>query len=225
MQVRIQVTLRMTNAFNIGTGALAGSPADKPLLRERRGFPYIPGSTLKGRLRHACEALARTLGEKVCDSPVAEWMCPDNAEVGIGQLCPACRLFGAPWHASPLRFSDLTLISPVKSGGEAKRVRTDLRHGVSLSRQRRVAEEDLLYTTEIFLPGGQVAFAGWITGDIPEQDLPLLLGGLASLYALGGRKTGGLGWMTVEAKLFTDSAEKPLRILKEGRWQDAETSP
>ena len=204
MRVRIQVTLHMTNAFNIGTGAMAGSPANKPLVKNRQGLPYIPGSTLKGRLRHACEAVARTQGEQICGSPVPERMCPDSEEVGRGQLCPACRLFGSPWYTSPLRFSDLTLISPFKPGSEAKAIRTNLRHGVSLSRQRRVAEEDLLYTTEVFLPGGQVAFQGWVEGNIQDADLTLLQDGLTSLYAVGGRKTGGLGWLKVEAELFLD---------------------
>lgn len=224
MHVRIEVTLRMENAFSIGTGALAGSPADKPLLKDRRGLPYIPGSTLKGRLRHACEALARGQGELVCDAPAAGQMCPDSPTVGTGNYCPACRLFGSPWRRSSLRFSDLTLVSPVKSDAGDVAPRTTLRFGVGLNRERRVAEEDLLYSMEVFLPGGQTTFRGEITGEIADHDLPLLLGGLASLYALGGRKSGGLGWLSIEARLFQDGAEQPQRLLREGRWQDVETS-
>ena len=62
--MRINVTLDalLASPLHIGSGARADSLADKPLVKDARGFPIIPGSSLRGKTRHACERIVRSLG-------------------------------------------------------------------------------------------------------------------------------------------------------------------
>ncbi len=192
MRIRLELQVELDTPFNVGSGAMGGSVADKPLLRDFQELPMVPASSLKGRLRHECERLARALGQECCHPPDPDKMCqgqwPD-------EFCPICRLFGSPWHISPLFFSDLK----VPGTGGTPPPRSALRYGVALSRHRRVAEEKLLYTTEIF---GPVTLAGTIEGKVSEEGLALLLAGLDFLFALGGGKSGGLGWCRLETRAY-----------------------
>lgn len=193
MTTRVELALTFDGPFNVGAGALGGSLADKPLTRDARGLPMIPASAFKGRLRHEVERLSPILrpdAPKPCGSPVAESMCQ-----GDDEPCPVCRLFGSSWHIGRLTFSDLLLVEPDLGTLKLSEIPpSDLRYGVGLSRHRRVAEDQLLYTTEVFLPGTPLTLKGVITGDLDDQELDLLRAGLDSLFTAGGGKTKGIGW-------------------------------
>ncbi|MGQ9626635.1 MAG: RAMP superfamily CRISPR-associated protein [Anaerolineae bacterium] len=211
MRVEIEVRARFANPFNVGSGAEAGSFAERPTLRDKDGWPFIPASSLKGRLRHECERLAKhLLGERWkeynCHPPRAESMCQEE-----DKLCPACRIFGSPWRRGLLHFSDLSLAETEKEKIGGKAPSPTIRYGVSLSRHRRVAEEDRLFTTEVFLPGWELELVGRIEGDLEEKELALVLAGLRAIAGLGGGKTGGLGWCRLSAT--------PYRILADGSRQ------
>jgi len=199
VQILIDLTVRFDGAFNIGAGAMGGSLAQRPLLTDWRGLPIVPASSFKGRLRHTCKQLAEALGHKTCNDPRADEMCP-GAIPGI-ESCPVCRLFGSRFKPSPLTFSDLPLVEPdfLTQGVPPP---TSLRYGVGISRRRGVAADQLLYDTEVFVPGGTVTYKGEISGQISEADLGLLLAGLESRMTLGGGKTAGLGWCEVSYKLW-----------------------
>lgn len=215
MRIRLELRVEFDTPFNVDSGAMGGSVAHKPLVRDFQGWPMIPASSLKGRLRHECERLAKALAEEWpydCQPPEPDKMCqgqwPD-------EFCPICRLFGSPWHISPLLFSDLKLL-----GQGARPPRSGLRYGVALSRHRRVAEEKFLYSTEIFAP---VPLAGTIEGNVSEEGLALVLAGLDSLFALGGGKSGGLGWCRLETRAYRineDLSEEEISLdeIKKRRW-------
>jgi CRISPR/Cas system CSM-associated protein Csm3 (group 7 of RAMP superfamily) len=206
MQILIDLTVSFDGAFNIGAGAMGGSLAQRPLLADWRGLPIIPASSFKGRLRHTCKQLAEGLGHATCNDPRADEMCP-GAIPGV-QVCPVCRLFGSRQTPSPLTFSDLPLVEPafLTQGTPPP---TSLRYGVGLSRRRGVAADQLLYDTEVFMPGGTITCAGEISGHVDEADLGLLIMGLENLMTLGSGKTSGLGWCQVQYRLRqVDSAGK-----------------
>lgn len=52
------LNVQLTGPMHIGTGFARGL-IDRTVVRGRDGLVYIPGSTLKGKLRDACESLAR----------------------------------------------------------------------------------------------------------------------------------------------------------------------
>jgi len=199
MRFRVELRVHFDGAFNVGSGAMGGSLAQRPMLTDWRGLPMVPASSFKGRLRHTCKQLAQAMGQETCGDPVAEAMCQPGEDE---KPCPLCRLFGSPWLESPLTFTDLTLVEPAFLAEARVLPRTNLRYGVGLSRHRRVAQDQLLYTTEVFLPGGTVTLKGEISGQADEKDLGLLVAGLENLLTLGSGKTSGMGWCDLEFDLY-----------------------
>lgn len=217
MHIQIDLSLQFSGAFNIGTGTAGGSLARRPLLRDWRGLPYLPGSSFKGRLRHTCKQLTETLDQPTCTDPRAEAMCPNGPDAG--QLCPICRLFGSPAQPSPLVFSDFSLAEPkffthTPPPGS-------LRYGVGISRYRRVAEDDLLYSTEVFVPGGPVIFKGNISGQVDELEFGLLVAGLELMTTLGSGKTAGLGWFELDMAITANLSATEAKA----RWLASLTKP
>jgi CRISPR/Cas system CSM-associated protein Csm3 (group 7 of RAMP superfamily) len=136
-------------------------------------------------------------------------MCRSEADA-----CPVCRIFGAPWVPGRLRFERLTLSGPdeiVQVLEERQRrtgqpPRTTHRYGVAISRRRGVAEDALLYTTELFEPGTHLAFSGKLRGPLSPEEAALVVAGLRLIPAMGRGKSGGLGWMTSEITVEDEGA-------------------
>jgi CRISPR/Cas system CSM-associated protein Csm3 (group 7 of RAMP superfamily) len=190
LSTRIQtyeITAMIDSALCIGAGGSSGSLADKAIVRNASGTLIIPGSHLKGRLRHECEKLARSLGLPVSESPNPGTMMqtPD---------CVISKIFGNPRHHSCLIVDDLIC--------EATRDHLPgevVRPGVTINRRRGTAEDDKLYFLETSPPNQQLRFTGQIhLFQEPESDyaLPLLVAGFCHINALGGSKSTGLGWLT-----------------------------
>lgn len=214
-ELRIALTVGPQTPFSVGAGGSAGALADKVCVRDGYGRLIVPGSQVKGKLRHACGAILRSLERRVCRGPRADTMCGHDVEP-----CALCRLFGSPFHPSPLTFADLVYHDPI--GGleyNEERRRLDaqgpLRPGIGVDRRRGTVAENLLFLTETSpavgaaaaAPGGDPgdtsgAFTNEraITGRVPDvAHARLLLAGLAALTAWGGSKSRGLGWAWVRA--------------------------
>ncbi len=217
MKIEIGLTAVFQTPFNVGTGALANIATNRPTIKDGRLRVIIPGSSYKGRLRHTCERLLRTLQQNetaVCQPPVANQMCPLH-QARPGEFCPVCRLFGSPLRQGSLKFSDLHWQESV---GEAQL--TDIRTGVSIRRSRRVAEPQRLYDQEVFGPLPETIFSGTITGHLPDDDsqalVALLLAGLRQLHTVGGGQTGGLGHCRFQASTRIDNRPQDQTWYKEG---------
>jgi len=189
---RLTLRLHFETPVNIG-GYGAPTFVDRPFRRDRNGWPFIPASSLKGRLRHECERLVRALGYRVCRGPNPREMCRGGDDV-----CPICRIWGSPWMAGNIYPADLVLERPPGLGETAPP--SDIRYNVSLSRRRRVAEEARLFTTELFLPGIPLTFSGVWEARLSLRELVLVEAGLGAITALGRGKTGGLGWCTIRVQ-------------------------
>lgn len=203
-ELTIDVTLTVDTALSVGAGGSAGVLASKAIVRNQLGQLVLPGSHLKGRLRHACEILARAAGQPVCDAPRPETMCPQLEHRTIDPVpapCPVCRVFGSSTSTGPVDFADLTYAEP--GGADAARPPA-IRPGASINRRRRTVEDQRLFFTETSPPGGLVTFHngqaihGWFGGEDASQRafdaLQLLLAGLRYVQNWGGGKSRGLGW-------------------------------
>jgi CRISPR/Cas system CSM-associated protein Csm3 (group 7 of RAMP superfamily) len=203
MRLRIVYTIEARSGVLIGSTAEAlNIGIDKTTIRHKRvregqnhGLtqePIIPGSTIKGKIRSEAERLLRTFGHSVCIAPRADTMCPHGRERAEPLLCPACQLFGGPSNHSRLFFSDAT---SVLSEGLAPFV-TRVQAGVSLSRKRRVAENERLYYIERGIEGihYQGIIDGYLNSDVADQQVALLIVALENLIAIGGGKSRGAGW-------------------------------
>jgi CRISPR/Cas system CSM-associated protein Csm3 (group 7 of RAMP superfamily) len=206
----IPLTALIDSALCVGAGGSSGSLADKPIIRNARGQLLIPGSQLKGRLRHECEKLARALSWPICESPVPQTMCPQvglsnsafqreayriqNKQFADGRPqyhCLICQIFGNPSLASRIEVDDLVCDVDPDNLPEV------LRPGVTLNRRRRTAEDQKLYYLETSPVNVQLPFSGHIYLELacPPQTKPLILGALHHIHALGGSKSAGLGWL------------------------------
>jgi len=175
-------------------GALSGT-AQRTVQRNARGQFIIPGSHVKGKLRHSCERLLRALGAPVCESPRAQKMCRETQ-------CPACRIFGSPAVPSPLRFRDL--VAELGEPADEWRVAPGLRTMVSLNRRKQTAAEGKVFSVETapHYSGLEFSNTAAITGALCSQaEVKAVLAGLKLVTGWGGLTSRGLGWaINVEAQ-------------------------
>ncbi len=182
-----RITAIIDTALCIGDSGSSETGADKSTVKTSDGKLYIPASTLKGVWRHACETIAPSQGYTVCDSPRAENMCASNH-------CVICQIFGSPTLESRIFISDLKLDNDL--GTET----TTIRSGVTINRNRKVAEDQRLYFTETSRPNAEFEFSGDVTigRDITDKQVELLSAGLNYIHAIGSGKTRGLGWLSIK---------------------------
>jgi CRISPR/Cas system CSM-associated protein Csm3 (group 7 of RAMP superfamily) len=214
---RVDLAITIETALSIGGSGTLGTLADKNLLRDAWDRLIIPGSQIKGRLRHACEALARSLypDEPVCRSPRPDALCPQDPAIPQNpageRKCLVCAIFGSTFWPSPLRFHNLIYDPDYPLTPAERRERfdipQDLRPGVGIERRRGVAQEKLLFLIETSLPGTQPVFraAGAIEGTLPtRRHAALLLAGLQECRRWGAIKSRGLGWSSVALRAKYD---------------------
>ena len=193
-------------ALCIGDSGAGETFADRTTVKTSDGKLYIPASTLKGMWRHACEAIARSQNKPVCNSPRAESMCEDNH-------CSICQIFGSPTLESRIFISDLVIDTNFETH------LTEIRNGVTINRQRRVAEDQRLYFTETSLPNAGFEFSGDITigGEVTDDQIELLSTGLNYIHAVGTGKSRGLGWLRIEQEEFTPKTPKITSIASDSK--------
>jgi CRISPR-associated RAMP protein (TIGR02581 family) len=195
-----------------GSGALAdsGPPVDATVVRDSRGRPYVPGSSLRGVLRATIGQYAPSLGfgeiredDKIKEAVEAVSLRRPLDEKGWLQLLghpstvltPGERLFGTVYWASPLWIPDLYPLDAPRDAGE-------IRQGVGIDRDTGAAHEGAKYEFEV-LPSGE-RFALHLKLEVDDESSPytaewlrLLALGLRLLelgeIRLGGRLARGLG--------------------------------
>ncbi len=192
--VQVTGTITLTTMLHIGTGLGRGQLLDDTIVQGPHPdvpaltLPYIPGSSLKGRLRSHTRQLTAALGWSTAERRTAE-----------------AHLFGFDHRPGGLIFVDAHLETRLVESLHVQEqelpaavhsllVRSE-RSFVSLSRQRRVALEQRLFRLEMAEP--ELPFTFQATGRLPEadskRDLGLLLAALCDLTHLGGHKARGCG--------------------------------
>lgn len=211
--------LHAEGALHIGSGGGGRVGADDALtdatvVRDARGRPFVPGSSLRGVLRAALGQLAPslpTIGKQgiiredpdidiaVSEARQSESVAEDAPEerqqlLLDGVLHSAERLFGTVHWASPLLIPDLPLSDREAGRGE-------IRHGVGIDRDTGAARDAIKYDFEV-LPR-ETPFRFWARCDVPDrpthsQIWPSLLAVALRLLEqgelnLGGRAARGVG--------------------------------
>jgi len=199
--LQVDLVFSFVSAFHV-TGERAHLWADKTLVMDwQEGKrPLVPATTLKGWLRESAERLLRGLGHGVCDSSRAHTVCGS---------CLVCMIFGSPRRRSPLYFFDALLEEPT----------TDVRMNVSLSRYRKAAYEERLFSTEVaWSPSFRARIEGWFSdlSEARKASVLIVLAAKAS-YALGAARSRGLGWARLsDQSVKVDGEEIPhSTLLKE----------
>jgi CRISPR/Cas system CSM-associated protein Csm3 (group 7 of RAMP superfamily) len=219
VELRLELMITALTPLCVGASGSAGGLADKALQRDAWNRPIIPGSQLKGRVRHSCERIASALGIPICHAPVERTMCPDGPKTitrssreeldrlragADAPQCVICAIFGSAMYPSPLRFDDLAAtLGPVFPPERPFPPDERLRPGVGIDRRRGAALENVLYLTETTDTG--LEFRGAIRGRwlaTPQAEVVplagLLLAGIQSTTRWGSGSSRGLGWAKVE---------------------------
>lgn len=210
-RLRVRARLVFETAWRIGTGR-EGQTSDLGVLLDAAGQPLLPGSSIKGKLRSTCEALAPALNLKACllnveasgvdcASDVRHYSnlrqsyqqaLRTSAEQQLAWIarhtCDVCKLFGSPVQAARLRCSDGVLDNPAAAV-------IKVRDGVVLDRDSHTAAEGLKYDYETVAAG--TAFRVVFDLDNPTPTDEALFGAAlfdwASGSSLGGFTSRGLG--------------------------------
>jgi CRISPR-associated RAMP protein (TIGR02581 family) len=239
---RVQVTAQLVfdTGWRIGTGKEGITSSDLGVLLDLAGRPLLPGSSLKGKLRSTCEALAEHLGLWACFLNASSFERRDDHNC-VGDVnhysrlkaehraaleggakeqlewirrntCDVCKLFGSPVRAARLRCADGILLT-------AEAAAVQVRDGVVLDRDSHNAVNGLKYDYEV-LPAG-TAFEVRFDLDNPTDADEALFGAALFEWAagssLGGFTSRGLGRFHLEEiklrRADLENAEQRRRYL------------
>ena len=132
--------LVMESGLHIGGGRDTLTTTDSAVMKYIDDRPYIPGSSMKGAFRSAVERASASLAKiRSCGlfaqndtpCPTSKGLGPDVTKADdaiLSNLCTSCRLFGSPYMAGKVRFSDLQVIQSTWAG------LTEVRDGVGIDR-------------------------------------------------------------------------------------------
>jgi CRISPR-associated RAMP protein (TIGR02581 family) len=239
-RVRLEGVLTTWTALHIGAGGSGDAlGTDSPVVRTAAGLPYIPGSSLKGVLRSAAEALFRggpgqasrqrpwscdpiAGKDRVCvnhDLAEALRTAEEEAAKREGREPDSHRVAEAIWGASctvcqlfgSLAFASRVRFADLPLHGEA--LLLELRNGVGIDRDKELAAKGVLYDFEAVPP--ETNFELRVTVDNPtDAEVGLLLYLFDELnsgnLALGGKASRGLGRVRVEWQKIEE-----IRLAKE----------
>ncbi|MDY7095792.1 MAG: RAMP superfamily CRISPR-associated protein [Acidobacteriota bacterium] len=223
--------LRLTCAtgLHIGGGSRPDFlDSDQPVIRDGSGQPMIPGSSLRGVLRSACESLIGGLAlDDWSPSVSGENGCSDEMRATWNKLGVLHRIFGTDpkvhpedFYASRLKVSDLLC--------KSQDVEVELRDGVGIDRETRTAANRVKYDIEV-VPAGTI-FEGRIRWENPDDfEIGLLAQSLwmlgEGMIQLGGGSARGLGWMEVAVGPVTEWTAEEILAAAEAEAASEESGP
>lgn len=237
-RLRLSGRIETVTGLHIGAGNGEIGASDLPVLRDARGYPMIPGGSLKGVLRSTIESMLRTVdrgrwwacspfAKARAEGPGQDGYCGHHdterrSDVKTVNACAACRLFGNSVLASHVRITDAII-----RGDLGERPPIELRDGVAIDRDYQVVAGAQKYLFEVVPPG--VTFDFEVFVDNPaEAEMGLLFAGFDQIdegfTALGGFSSRGLGRVRVhwtklhrlEAKhFFLGTPSEPARLDEE----------
>jgi len=177
-KIVIQLKFSLKSGIHI-TGDQTELWVDKALMTDEtdRNKFVIPATSIKGWLRENAERILRIFNQNICEASNPSKLCGE---------CLICKVFGSPRTKSPLRFTDVKI--------DAKK---EIRTSVSLSRYRKTAYEQRLYTTEVaWVKEFNVRIHGIFTSeDLAKQAIALIWIAAKMGTVIGSSKSRGLGWV------------------------------
>ncbi len=207
--------LKFQNPFHCGTG-LTNGLIDRSVQKDKDGYLYVPGSTIKGVLRETCEYLARLFGIAVREphdrisAMKTFFESPDIAE----------RIFGSCYQESGIFFDNACMTWESK---EYRFMQTENRTRTRLSRLTGTVISGALYSSEFGI--SELEFEGkihgWLEGisnpfsdDLPgSYPLYLLIAGLSMTSRIGANRSTGMGYchFVIEELRVNDALQKEPR--------------
>jgi len=196
--IGFQIEIILNTAWHVGTGLSRGL-VDRTTQRNGQGDVHIPASTVKGRLRNACEHVARLYGKEgnrllPCQPPRPDKMCRGS------NACIVCSVFGSAYLGDRLYFEDAILNSESRKV-YGPGIQSQPRTRVKLDRRLGTAERGHLFTSEY--AERSLVFSAEVSGRVDltsidgetshAYELVLLAAGVGLVKELGGDKSSGFG--------------------------------
>ena len=217
---RLDIGYRITwkGRWHVGSGYQSAA-AGRLQRRSGGGAPFVPGSQVKGALRHQCERLANALGVETVVDPHAGAEAGDRTLVEHFRTLAKSgllidRLFGSRYQGECVFVTNALPPEDRPQGPTQVAART------AIDRVTGTVMEQHLFTTETVEAGidlhGAIRArhpAGVLTqddGGFPYE-YALLVAGLLTLETLGGDKSVGMGRCTIEIESL--------------RWNDQDKTP
>lgn len=199
--IDLSLTITLESSLHIGTGYGQAGYLDAVMTTDARGYPYVPGSSLKGRLRFYLRQLLPVLvtGEKLDEALVALFGSKEQSGALFFDNCAVTQ----DWEELFKEALDGT-VRPALARSQAA-VLSQRQTNVMISRLRGVALERHLFTVES--APAHLAFAGRIHGQVDGAGamakgyplhICLLVAAIRACTHLGGRKSRGLGRCRLE---------------------------
>lgn len=176
VEIEIRLRIKFYDSFFFGGGTGSGE-IQSYLLRDIGGLPYISGAALKGCIAEYAAALSQIIPK-----------CSNGKKIfGTGGVKQGC-----------MYFENGKLVKREDYYGLQESF-MELRTGVSISSYTRAKRDGHLYTMELSGLGGYMVFESSITGfldeDTYQRDIAYLVAAVRLIYALGGKRSAGLGWL------------------------------
>ncbi len=193
-----------------------------PVIKDAFGYPFIPGSSLKGVLRSRVESFVRTINKKAACIPVGNkdgWCVQEikehmDDEQIYKESCLVCRAFGSPWFASKIQIRDALLIKPDLWFGQYQ-----VRNGVAIDRDTQTVSAKKLYDYEVVPAQTRFEFS-LVAENLTNSQIGMLFVGLRPFerreLSIGGGRSRGLGVVELqwrERKLFAVNND-PQRLFR-----------
>ena len=191
-------TLKFRSSVSVFSGLAVAGLVDRMVMRNNKGLPFIPGSSVKGRWRFFAERLLQNGGlpDDLIIHKSRDPLCKDS-----NSLCTLCKLFGSPAFPSMLLVGQAELDETITGHFEnllkqnpnpVIHPNAELRPGTAISRITRTTLKDHLFFNEAVPP---VIFSGKliINGTLNDNEEKFLKASARLVDRIGGRKSVGMG--------------------------------
>ena len=197
-------TLKFRSSVSVFSGLAVAGLVDRMVMRNNKGLPFIPGSSVKGRWRFFAERLLQNGGlpDDLKIHKTGEPLCKK-----LKSRCTLCKLFGSPAFPSMLLVGRAELDESTKLNKFTKKLfenlfkqnpnpvihpDSELRPGIAISRITGTTLKDHLFFNEAVPP---VIFSGKliINGTLNDNEEKFLKASARLVDRIGGRKSVGMG--------------------------------
>lgn len=203
LTAEFSLTITMLSDWHVGTGTGRPGSIDRLVKRDVNGLPFLPGKTLNGIWRDACERVALGLDDGNSQGVWNQWVAylfgdQPSLVQGPAELPPrpAALSVRAAYFSEPLRFA-------FQNKPAVRNAITFVKPGVSIHRRTGRAKPDFLRFEEMARADAQLTTqcswrvpldaAGQIDQAGQTTATALLLAGVLLVERLGGKRRRGAG--------------------------------
>lgn len=197
--VNLQLDISFRSQFIFGSGFGMAGIIDSTTVKDNDNIAFIPGSSIKGKIRSEFKKVLESLEEPVCNSIIANRleMCKSD---DIKNACAVCRMFGSEFYDGSLIFEDAVMdhgtrdfFSRIIKNMPVPAFQSSIRTGTRLNRYLKTVDEGALFTFEGVHP--YITFTSSISGfcNMSNEEYSLFKGAVETITHLGGNKARGMG--------------------------------